>query len=258
MQLQTGFERKAFTVWLRTGRWLRPEVRDDPGRKFNPNHDPANGRFARSGGSFGGGGAGGSWGGDGGSGGGGGVTGSWSDGVSRRLLPTSLSRTDTTRPPKTISAKPAAAQPAAPEVRHVVRNGYDYTIDAHDNVQNVRGTVTLGNQPRSQRAQLEAGGSDRLPTDDGGHYIARRFNGPTDAFNHFAQNANFNRGGYRVMEQSWADAAAKRRKVDVSITPLFEGTSKRPTMLDVRYEIDGHPFRKRFRNQRREKFDGRH
>ncbi|WP_419827366.1 DNA/RNA non-specific endonuclease [Sphingomonas sp.] len=55
-------------------------------------------------------------------------------------------------------------------------------------------------QQRSRNAQATAGGGNRLATDDGGHYVAVRFNGPTDTFNHFAQDANFNRGGYRLLE----------------------------------------------------------
>ena len=68
-------------------------------------------------------------------------------------------------------------------------------------------------------AKLQAG---RLrATDDGGHYIARRFNGPTDAFNHFAQNANFNRGGYRALEDRWAKAIRDGKKVRVKIIPFY-------------------------------------
>ena len=51
---------------------------------------------------------------------------------------------------------------------------------------------------RSRTVQAQAAGVERQHSDDGGHYVAALFNGPTDAFNHFAQNANFNRGGYKV------------------------------------------------------------
>jgi hypothetical protein len=42
-----------------------------------------------------------------------------------------------------------------------------------------------------------------LTTDEGGHYIGRRFNGPTDEFNHFAQDISFNRGEYKRLENKW-------------------------------------------------------
>lgn len=76
----------------------------------------------------------------------------------------------------------------------------------------------------------QAGGANRRPDDDGGHYIAARFDGPTEAFNHFAQNTSFDRGGYRVLEDQWArakrggpahhreDRAGIRRR----ITPTFD------------------------------------
>jgi hypothetical protein len=36
-------------------------------------------------------------------------------------------------------------------------------------------------QGRNKAAHLKAGGKDRRPTDVGGHYLGRRFNGPLDA-----------------------------------------------------------------------------
>ena len=90
---------------------------------------------------------------------------------------------------------------------HTIKNGYDFGIDATGRMREVFGTLTSNpDQIRSRRSQAEAGGADRLPTDQGGHYIARRFNGPTEAFNHFAQDANFNRGEYRALENIWAGA----------------------------------------------------
>lgn len=219
-------ERKTFTHWLRTGRWLRP-VPSDPQRKFNPNHDPTNGRFTSGGGSFGG----------GGSGDGGGAGGSWGD-------PARLPALSTTRKPAAtdIGATPGAPrEPAAkPGSRHVVSNGYDYSIDGQGRTRSVSGDLTLNpDQGRSRRTQREAGGSDRLPTDDGGHYIAPRFNGPTDAFNHFAQDSSVNRGRYRALEDQWARAKRAGHAVTVRIAPSFRGPSKRPSALNIWFDIDG-------------------
>jgi predicted ribonuclease toxin of YeeF-YezG toxin-antitoxin module len=121
-----------------------------------------------------------------------------------------------------------------------VRNGYSYELDTANRTRRVTGTLVIKpTQQRSRAAQAGAGGSDRLPTDDGGHYIARRFNGPTDAFNHFAQNANFNRGGYRVLEDKWAKDIKEGKKVYVTITPSYDGASKRPNTITVLYTVDG-------------------
>ena len=104
----------------------------------------------------------------------------------------------------------------------------------------IDGTLTdEAKTPRSRAAQRNAGKPDRLPTDDGGHFIANRFNGPSDAFNHFAQDASANRGAYRVLEQEWADALAQRKTVKVTIIPNYPEGSRRPSQLKIFYSIDG-------------------
>jgi hypothetical protein len=90
-----------------------------------------------------------------------------------------------------------------------------------------------------RRVQSAAGIPDRKPTDDGGHYIAPRFNGPTEAFNHFAQNRTINRGRYRDIENSWAAALKEGKSVYVEIKPVYSGQSKRPSRLTVTELIDG-------------------
>ena len=46
MQLTEQARRQAFSSWLRTGRWPVARTADGIERKFNPYHDPTNGRFA--------------------------------------------------------------------------------------------------------------------------------------------------------------------------------------------------------------------
>ncbi|AOL05478.1 hypothetical protein WI95_06290 [Burkholderia contaminans] len=91
------------------------------------------------------------------------------------------------------------------------------------------------------KAQREAGGVDRLPDDQGGHYIGRRFDGPTDDFNHFAQNGNFNNGAYKSLENSWQRSIEQGKSVEVEITPTYAGESLRPSAITVRQWIDGIP-----------------
>lgn len=197
--------------------------------KFNPWHDPndgrftdkGSGRFAGGGGSFGGGGAtarstrtarsrkraaptplkspvvrggGGSYGEGGAT-----ATGSWS-------RPTG--KTAPTRPPANLpgSAQPTPPKSAAP-IRValpnvVVRNGYRFELDDKRRTTVVSGDLHLKAAKRSRQSQREAGKPNRLSNDDGGHYIAARFDGPRDEFNHFAQDANFNRGAYRALEDN--------------------------------------------------------
>lgn len=201
----------AFQHYLRTGRSVAPAIET----KFNPWHDPEDGRFTFAGqgryfsglatrqqnspsrgfrgggGSFGGGGAGGSWAikkpiarDRGGSDNGGGAAGNWSN-APLSNAPSSSARPTSEGPSRSQGQMPVR-RPAEPRLS-VRRNGYEFSIDAHARTRQVTGEIRLQSQPRSRSAQANAGKPDRRGTDDGGHYIAARFNGPRDWFNHFAQ-----------------------------------------------------------------------
>lgn len=49
---------------------------------------------------------------------------------------------------------------------------------------------------------------------------------PTDAFNHSAQDANFNRGDYARLENLWAKALNADKNVRVVITPTYTSGSR--------------------------------
>lgn len=244
----------AFEIYLRTGRRVT-EAAAALETKFNPWHDPDDGRFTFSGqgryfpgpsgprtskpanGIRGG----------GGSFGGGGASASWE--------PTT-SPAQALRPPATApSAKPSGALrrvPAPAQERRVTirKNGYEFSIDAHVRSRQVSGELILQQQPRSKRSQADAGKPDRRVTDDGGHYIAARFNGPSEWFNHFAQNSNFNRGSYRALEDKWVKAIRSGKRVFVDIVPHYRGTSMRPHMLTVKWTIDGKSLKHDFPNEK--------
>ena len=253
-------QQSGFAIWLRTGRWPDRAPGAAIERKFNPWHDPDDGRFtfAGQGRHYGQGSAGSPSGAQprkrgkinpgGGSFGGAGASGSF--GKPARAQPKAPLRKIPAHPgavPSHVpfkrrpSVKPATTQPVrTPPWRKVVRNGYVFQLDEMDNTRRIDGT--LANEvktPRSRAAQRNAGKPDRLPSDDGGHFIANRFNGPKDAFNHFAQDASANRGAYRVLEQEWADALAQRKTVTVSIIPIYPKGSRRPSQLKIFYKIDG-------------------
>ena len=129
-------------------------------------------------------------------------------------------------------------------------NGYHFDLDETRRTRFVDATLKLTPAKRSRKAQHRAGKPDRRTTDDGGHYIAARLNGPHDEFNHFAQDANFNRGAYRALEENWAEAIKRGQKVRVTIRPIYTDASRRPDTLHVRYEIDGFVRLRRFANLR--------
>ena len=282
--------RRAFLIWIRTGRLPSIGTSNGAELKFNPWHDPVDGRFTFAGsgrnygqngggefrggggGSFGGGGAssheewprasradtnrqrprstptpkaktlgppprpsspksnvqrpvsqngwggGGFTGGGGGSGGGAGASGNWGIDPPKQRTGARAPATPTKQQASVLPTTTAQRSSAARPLRREVRNGYEYQIDETGRTRRVLGTLKLADkQVRSKTAQAQAGGADRRPADDGGHYIAARFNGPTDAFNHFAQDANFNRGEYRLLEDQWARAKRAGRDVTVKI-----------------------------------------
>ncbi|WP_082730876.1 MULTISPECIES: DNA/RNA non-specific endonuclease [unclassified Sphingomonas] len=135
--------------------------------------------------------------------------------------------------------------------RVVLRNGYSFQVDKRDRTRRVTGALTVADTPmRSRTAQASAGGAERRQSDDGGHYIAARFNGPTDAFNHFAQDAGFNRGRYRLLEDEWAKEKRSGSIVTVRIVPRFNGVSARPSEIDVWWTVDGDEKSIKFPNER--------
>ncbi len=268
MDILAHARRRAFSLWLRTGRlpsWAKPREAEV---KYNPWHDTDDGRFTFAGhgryfgrgsaresvtrmhervpdddNGFNGGGASGSW--------------EAPDNVARR-------RTQA----RTSPAQPSAERRSPQSVldayarqyrqaldnprnwRRVEANGYVYRIDALGRTRHVSGTIVENPaQRRSRTVQARAGGLDRRGSDQGGHYIARRFNGPTEAFNHFAQDGSFNRRSYRRLEDQWAVATRAGKRVTVSIVPLYEGTSQRPSFVDVSFRIDGRLESLKFPNE---------
>lgn len=242
--LQAG--KSEFEIYLRTGVVLTGTA-SPLALKYNPWHDIEDGRFTRAGmgrkvpprfGGYAGGGR---------SFDGGGTTVSGdSTGLPK---PKSKPKPAKLQSPSPVIVRqpgpaPRAGQGASSSPSSVVKtissHGYAFGIDVQFRTRHISGTLTNG--PRSKRSrsmQTQAGKPDRLPTDDGGHYIATRFNGPREKFNHFAQDSNVNRGRYRALEDEWARSLARGDKVVVDIRPRFEGSSNRPHKIDVIWYING-------------------
>jgi hypothetical protein len=279
-------KRSSFELWLRTGHRSCPDIAQTLECKFNPWHDPDDGRFtfAGSGRHYGG-----SAGRDSqqaarsarrkagplrvdvpglpsdqstrGFGGGGGA-GSWaphSRTTQRQpgLLGPSPSRPAAVRQKSVqhelsgLDGQARATLPFKRVAKTVIRHGYRFDIDHLGRTWKVEGTITEDPlQRRSKQSQLQAGGKYRLRTDDGGHFIARRFKGPMEAFNHFAQDAEFNRKTYARMENEWASARRKGVKVTVKIVPVDKGQSRRPSSLNIWYTIGNKQHGLNLANQR--------
>lgn len=151
--------------------------------------------------------------------------------------------------PPDLANPPSVIEQANETRTRISKNGYQYELDLLLRTKRVTGIlVDNPGQGRSRLAQSMAGGKDRLPTDHGGHFIARRFNGPREIFNHFAQDASFNIADYAALEGYWAAQIKAGRRVKVDIRASYEELSLRPSMITVRYWIDGDYKIKEFSN----------
>jgi len=103
---------------------------------------------------------------------------------------------------------------------------------------------------RNPYAQRTVGGADRMPTDDGGHLIGKKFNGSGQIDNLAPQNSGINRSGgeWYKMEQNWAGALKEDSSVKVDISPNYSGGSIRLDNFKVNYWIDGEKFTKLINN----------
>ncbi|MFZ5988015.1 MAG: DNA/RNA non-specific endonuclease [Bacillota bacterium] len=134
-----------------------------------------------------------------------------------------------------------------PDVTYM-SNGYTYTTDSLGNLKTAQGKLTLQDAPRNDYAQRVAGRLDRLATDDGGHLIATRFFGSGNLDNLVPMDSNLNRGAWKAMENTWAEALAAGREVTVNIEAIYDGVSQRPTDFIIEYFIDGKYTKVTFEN----------
>jgi hypothetical protein len=120
------------------------------------------------------------------------------------------------------------------------RGAYEFHTDSKGRPKTVSGTLELKAGPRSP-LQTRVGKLGRM-TDEGGHLIGTRFNGPTDAFNLVPQDAELNRGAWRAMEGEWARSLGSGHELRVMIDPVYDLGHRRPSSFQVVYQVDlGNP-----------------
>ncbi len=93
---------------------------------------------------------------------------------------------------------------------------------------------------RNPMAQRTVGGIDRQKGDDGGHYIAARFNGDSGYKNLDAQASGLNRGDWKAMENNQAKMLDNGDKVFTNNRSVKHNGSERPDSYDA-YTIVEHP-----------------
>lgn len=127
------------------------------------------------------------------------------------------------------------------------KNDYEFKTDGEGRPALVSAKLELEEGQRSPE-QTKIGKMGK-PTDEGGHLIATRFDGPPDAFNVVPQDAHLNRGEWKEMENDWADYIEKGRDVKVLVEPIYDSKSIRPARFDVVYQVDDQIIQKSFVNK---------
>lgn len=92
--------------------------------------------------------------------------------------------------------------------------------------------------PRDVKAQLQAGGKDRRPSDQGGHIVGRDLNGDGGAGNLVAMDYRINQSDYKRMENDIKTALDEGKDVTVTTDISYSGDSKRPDTITVTVTAD--------------------
>ena len=121
---------------------------------------------------------------------------------------------------------------------------YSYLTDKSGRVSKVSGELKLETKDRNmyqQRKAVEI--KDGVKGEDqGGHLIARIFNGPGEQINYIPQNAKLNNGEWRAMENEWKKELRAGKKVEVEIQIIYDGDiNKRPKRFLVEYKVGNEP-----------------
>ena len=127
-------------------------------------------------------------------------------------------------------------------------NGYRSVTDEMGRLKKISGELQLNPATRDLAAQNTAR-SMGLATDDAGHMIGARFNGPSGLPNLVPQDAHLNRGAWKKMENQFEKHLREGSKVTVDVRPNYTGNSLRPDSFSVRYRVDnGRVHTKYFEN----------
>jgi hypothetical protein len=131
----------------------------------------------------------------------------------------------------------------------IVENGFTSTTDEFGRLKTVEGKLSLNAGTRNSGAQQSVGWEDRLPTDQGGHGIATRFNGPSGYNNLVPQDKNLNLSAYKRMENGLAKHVAAGDDVSAKVTYHYDEGGLRPSHIQVNSTINGRKFQNVFENK---------
>ncbi|ENB8114061.1 hemagglutinin repeat-containing protein, partial [Escherichia coli] len=125
-----------------------------------------------------------------------------------------------------------------PNTIYKVDGNKTFQTDALGRTSSVEGILVASKSDRNTYQQCKAGkcGSSG---DEGGHLIASIFNGPGEKLNLVPMDGNLNKGVWKQMENTWANALKDGKQVNVKIEPVYTGENKRPDSFSVTHSIDG-------------------
>lgn len=134
-------------------------------------------------------------------------------------------------------------------------NGYTYKTDEFGRIVSVEGTLHMKN--RDGRLPIkdsieDIGKGDQQEGDDRGHLIGDQFDGSNGLENMIPQDANINQNDFKNFENELAKEIKKGKEVQVTIEPIYERDSRRPTAIVVTYSINGEESVRVFPNSQEE------
>ncbi|WP_407637874.1 DNA/RNA non-specific endonuclease [Erwinia oleae] len=125
-----------------------------------------------------------------------------------------------------------------PNTLYKVDGNKTYQTDAQGRVATVEADLSTLVKDRNTYQQCKAGKCG-VDGDEGGHLIASIFDGPGEKLNLVPMDGNLNKGVWKQMENTWANALKDGKQVNVKIEPVYSGDSVRPESFNVIYTIDG-------------------
>ncbi|MEI2264979.1 DNA/RNA non-specific endonuclease [Erwinia sp. CGal63] len=135
-----------------------------------------------------------------------------------------------------------------PNTPHRVDDNKIFKTDSLGRTESVESSLAWSKNDRNTYQQCKAGKCG-VVGDEGGHLIASIFNGPGEKLNLVPMDGNLNKGAWKKMENTWANALKDGKKVDVKIEPSYSGSNVRPDSFSVTYRIDTErPVREVFNN----------
>ena len=119
-------------------------------------------------------------------------------------------------------------------------NGNTYTTDEQGRIIRCEARPERSPEnPRDVNAQIQAGGEDRRPSDQGGHIVGRDLNGDGGAGNLVAMDSRINQSDYKRMENDIKAALDEGKDVTVTTDISYSGDSKRPDTFTVVVTANG-------------------